>query len=159
MDLAYPSATFPAHLPVTLSLPDTFEPVRSPDALLGAADTASPPPFTANIFVISSRVLSDATLDEMAAEVRDKTTAEYADARLSPTSHSLIGGVDALTTIAVLTPAGVDFEVEQIQTVLFVPTGNEAVRDLLQVHASYAADTRDTYAAVFATAITGLELG
>lgn len=159
MDFAFPSPTFPERPSLTLTLPDSFGPVISPSALVAAADSASPEGFTANILVVATRVIADVTLDEMAADVREKTVAEYPNARVGDTEHLKISGLDALRTTMALQPAEVSFEVEQAQTVVFVATANPEIRDLLQVHATYAASSRDHYAALFDEAVRTLRVG
>ena len=158
MDFEYPSTTFPARPSVAVTLPDSFEPLVSASVMLGARDTASPPYFFANLVVICTRVVNDMTLDETAADLRAKTSSEYPDARMSETEHAVISGLDALTTITAMRPANVGFDIEQTQTVIFVPTANVRVRDLLQLHASYAADTRDRYAGLFLDAVRSIRI-
>ena len=156
MDLNYPSPQFPARPTIGLSLPDSFKPLISPSAIIGAVDTDSPEGFTSNIIVICTRVIVDVTLDEMAADVRDKTVAEYPAARASATEHFQISGRDALATVLALQPAGIDFEVEQFQTVVFVATANDEIRDLLQIHATYALSVREHYAPLFHDAVRSM---
>lgn len=158
MDFEYPSPTFPARPTVSISLPDTFEPILSASVLIGAGDTASPPEFRANLVVICTRTVNDMTLDDVAADLRAKTASEFADARMTPTEHAVISGFDSLTTITAMTPSNVGFEIEQTQTVIFVPTANDAVRDLLQIHASYATDTREQYAPLFLAALQAIRI-
>jgi len=158
MDFEYPSPTFPARPTVGFTLPDTFEPLVSASVLVGARDTASAPHFMPNLIVISTRTVNDLTLDDIAADLRAKTASEYTDARMSPTEHTTIAGLDSLTTITAMTPPNVGFEIEQIQTVIFVATVNPEVRDLLQIHASYAADTREQYASLFLDAIRAMRI-
>jgi hypothetical protein len=159
MDFVFPSPTFPERPSITLVLPDSFAPVLSPNALLAAADRESPEGFTANIVVVSTRAIVDVTLDEMAADVRDKAVAEYPNARVGSTEHLRISDLDALRTLMALQPQDVDFEIEQAQTVVFVPSANPEIRDLVQVHATYASATRDHYAALFDEAVRTLRIG
>jgi hypothetical protein len=158
MDIEHPSPTFPAQPTVGLTLPDSFEPLVSASVFLGAGDNESPPHFRANVLVICTRTVNEMTLDDTAADLRAKTATEYPDARMTPTDHLVISGFDSLTTITAMKPPTIGFEIEQIQTVIYVPTANVRVRDLLQVHASYAADTRDRYASLFLEAIRGLRI-
>jgi len=149
MDFVFPSPMFPERPTLVLTLPDSFAPVISPNALVAAADRESPEGFTANILVVSTRAIVDVTLEEMAADVREKAVLEYPGARIGTTEHLKVSGLDALRTTLALQPSEVDFEVEQAQTVVFVDTAHPEIRDLLQIHASYAASTRDHYAALF----------
>lgn len=158
MDFEYPSPTFPARPTVGITLPDTFEPLVSASVFIGARDRAAPPHFMANLIVICTRTVNDLTLDDVAADLRAKTVSEYPDARMTPTEHAAISGLDSLTTITAMTPPAIGFEIEQIQTVVFVATINPEVRDLLQIHASYATDTREQYAGLFLDAIRGTRI-
>ena len=157
MDFEYPSTTFPARPNVSFTLPDDFEPLVSASVLVGARDTTASP-FMANLIVICTRTVNDLTLDDVAADLRAKTAGEYPDARMTPTEHALVSGLDSLTTITAMTPPATGFEIEQIQTVVFVPTVNPEVRDLLQIHGSYAADTRDRFASLLLDAIRGMRI-
>ena len=156
MDLSYPSSQFPARPSIALSLPDTFTPLISPTAIVAAVDTASPAGFTSNLLVICTRVIVDVTLEELAADVRDKTIAEYPTARSSSTERFVICGHDCLATVLALKPPDLPFEVEQLQTVVLVPSANPEIRDLLQVHATYAASARDPYASLFHDAVQAM---
>jgi hypothetical protein len=158
MDIEYPSTTFPARPNVAVTLPDSFEPLVSASVFLGATDRQSPPHFRANLVVICTRTVNDMTLDETAADLRAKTASEFPDARMTETEHALISGFDSLTTITAMKPPAVGFDIEQTQTVIFVPTANVRVRDLLQIHASYASDTREHYAALFLEAVRSMRI-
>jgi hypothetical protein len=159
MDLTYPSATFPPPPSLRLTVPDSWQPLPMPDAIVAAADPNSPPEFRVTMLAVVTRVVrSDADLDALAATVHSRTVATFPSATNRGSETTEIAGHPAVVTAWTITVDRPPFELFQAEALLVVPTAHPDARDLIQLTGTCPAALADHYASAFRASMQTLQL-
>ena len=132
----FPGPEFPGPLSVRISLPDGWRPLQLPGVAMAFVDGGSPEGVPANIVVLVSRVADSATLDDLAAAVREQTAGSQV-ATLS-TDAPRIAGRQAIRTVISAQAHAVSLI--QAQTVLSQESIVDGQLDVVQVHLTCRAD-------------------
>lgn len=159
MDLTYPSAVFPPPPSLRLTVPDSWQPLPMPDAVVAAADPNSPPEFRVTMLAVITRVVrSDADLDGLVAAAHSRTRAMFAVATDRGSETTEIAGYPAVVTAWAITVDRAPFDLFQAEALLVVPTAHPDARDLIQLTGTCPAALADHYAAAFRASMQSLQL-
>lgn len=159
MDLTYPSATFPPPPSLRLTVPDSWQPLPMPDAVVAAADPNSPPEFRVTMLAVVTRVIrSDADLDALAAAAHARTVATFPSAVNRASEPTEIAGYPAVVTAWTITVDLAPFQLFQAEALLVVPTAHPDARDLIQLTGTCPAALADHYAKAFRASMQSLQL-
>jgi len=142
-----------------MAVPDSWQPLPMPDAVVAAADPNSPPEFRVTILAVITRVVrSKAGLDELVAAAHARTTAMFPSATNQGSQPAEIAGYPALVTAWTLRVDLAPFELFQAEALLVVPTAHPDARDLIQVTGTCPAALAGHYAAPFRACMQTLQL-
>jgi hypothetical protein len=157
----YPSDRYPALSAVAIELPDGWEAGVAPDALVVGFDTSSPSHFRTNVLVSVSRTLAELPIDAIAKTVASEAAAADPTFQVFGEEAEVVGGHEAVVRLQgrrVTATADVTIDVLQMEALVVVPTRNPALADLVQVHATCAADVADAMSPVFRSILESLEV-
>lgn len=159
MDLIYPSASFPPPPSLRMTVPDGWQPLPMPDAVVAAADPDSPAGFRVTLLVVTTRVVrTDAGLDQLVASAHARTAAQFPSTTTKGSERAEIAGHDAVVTARTIATDRTPSLLFQAEAMLLVPTAHPDVRDLVQITGTCPADVADRYGAIFRAAMQSLLL-
>lgn len=159
MDLTYPSGIFPPPPSMRMTVPDGWQPLPMPDAVIAAVDPDSPPEFRVSILVVVSRVVrTDADLDALVEAAHARTAAQFPSTTTKGSERADIAGHDAVVTARTMATDRAPFQLFQAEAMLVVPTAHPDVRDLVQVTGTCPAALADRYGAAFRASMQSLLL-
>lgn len=148
MDLTFPSEISPATPPFRMRLPAGWEPRPHATAAGFAVDTRSPEGFTVNLVVLVSRVIGDATLDELVDAAHAAPANARYGARELGRQRTRIAGNDAVLSVVTLEQEDLPFPIFQAQAALLL-AGDDGISHLVHAYATCPSALSDRYAAAF----------
>jgi hypothetical protein len=157
MDISFPSPDFPGPPSFTLAVPDGWVLVDLPDAVVAAADPASPEGSATNLLVTVSRVVGEHDLASLVAHQVRTATGDLGGV-LDRQQHEPIAGEDAIWS-AFTFPQVTHRPVPtfQAQAALLLPR-REGVSDLVTLVATCAATLAPHYSPLFRATFLSLAL-
>ncbi len=152
---AFPSERFPDLCRISIDIPDGWALDDVPGAFIAAFDLSSPAYFRTNALVAVTRTVSSLSVEACSEQF-------LVDAEADPTFTSLgeeLAVVDGRPAALRLQSRRVQaLELFQAQALILVPTATGASADLVQLHATCAADVSEVNAPRFRDLIDSLTL-
>ncbi|MEV8517465.1 DcrB-related protein [Dactylosporangium sp. NPDC051484] len=155
MELTYPSLLSPAPPAFRLSLPESWQERAHASASAFAVDTHSPADFTVNLVVLSSRVLTEASLDELFEAAAESNKTNMLEPQLHGRRHETIDGRDAVLSAVTFRSEKLPFPLFQTQAALLVGQGT---KHLLHCYSTCPAAFADDYAVTFRAIFASLHV-